>query len=261
MNPYLIRISSQKGGVGKTTIAVNLATSLRLFNYKVLLVDGDLSNPSIGFHLGLEQANIGYSDVLNEKSTLRNSIAVHNPSGLHVLPGTINTKSYMPTEKEMETFVDELLKSDYEFVVVDTSPGYIAEEPTSHYSEALLVSTPELSACTSSIRLAHMYDKDKLKHNLLVNRVKGKRYEITIDEIEEMYEDRVVGVIPEDEVVPISVSEHIPAFLLDPRSKFSRSIESTSRKYASKSGTSYTEKTIFSRFSIIGFLKRLLGLR
>ena len=52
MPPYIIRISSQKGGVGKTTIAVNLGVILSLFKYKTLVVDCDAANPTVGFHWG-----------------------------------------------------------------------------------------------------------------------------------------------------------------------------------------------------------------
>jgi Mrp family chromosome partitioning ATPase len=53
-----IAVSSQKGGAGKTAIAVNLATSLSTKGFRILLIDGDCLDPSIGFHLCLEQMNM-----------------------------------------------------------------------------------------------------------------------------------------------------------------------------------------------------------
>ena len=66
-------------------------------------------------------------------------------------------------------------------------------------------------------KAGHEYDKIKINHNLVVNRVRNKRYEISVGEIEDIYEKKVSGVIEEDDIVPISVSEHIPAFILDTR--------------------------------------------
>lgn len=71
---YVLKVVSQKGGVGKTTMAVNLATALALSNYKVLLFDADFANPSVGFHLGMYDVNAGASDVASGKTSLRNAI-------------------------------------------------------------------------------------------------------------------------------------------------------------------------------------------
>lgn len=259
-SPYIIGISSQKGGVGKTTVSVNLSVALRLLNYRVLLIDADTTNPSVGFHMGLEQANVGYRDVMHGRADLKDAIAIHSPTGLHVLPGTLNTRSFSPSSDKIDSLIDTLRKSNYDFIIFDTAPGSVELDISKYYDEALILTTPEMSACTSSMRLANRYNKMKVSHNLAVNRVRNKRYEISLDEIEEIYEKRVRGTLPEDEMVPISISQHIPTCILSPNSKFSIKIKAMAKVYASDSRltTRFEEDGIMAR--IANFLKRLFGL-
>ena len=258
--PYLIRISSHKGGVGKTTIAVNLSTALQTLGKKVLIIDSDIANPSVGFHLGIDQVNIGYYEVMFGKARLQNAIVVHNPTGMHVLPGTIHARVSLPSAQSVRRVSALLKKQHYDFIIVDTPPGIFHYEVLNVYDEALIVATPEMPAVSSSLKLATTYSRSGLKHHLVVNRVANKRYELSIEEIEEVYGDKVLGVLPEDEIVPISISEHIPAYLLSKRADFSKSIRHIARLYAAQSGALEeveTEKEIVPRR---GFWRRLFGI-
>jgi MinD-like ATPase involved in chromosome partitioning or flagellar assembly len=262
--PFIIRISSQKGGVGKTSVAVNLSVILSLFNYKVLLVDADSVNPSVGFHLGLEQANIGYKDVVKGKAPLMNCLALHGPTGMRVLPGTISAYSFIPTELELKNFTQGLRQTKFDFVVIDTSPGFTTKEPLDLYSEALLVTTPDTPSCTSTIRMAHVYTQAGLAHNMVINKVTNKKYEFGIEEIEDMYEKKALAVLPMDDIVPSSISSHIPAYLANSRDNFSRAMKGLARRYMSKMGAAQLESDVNSRFTgggLIGFIKRLIGIR
>ncbi|MEM0094926.1 MAG: P-loop NTPase [Candidatus Micrarchaeaceae archaeon] len=234
-SPYMLRISSQKGGVGKTTVATNLASIIRLMGYKVLLIDGDFVNPSVGFHLGLEDINVGVRAVFKRKAKLENAVAIHDPTGLHVLAGEISNRSFEPGDAEQNYVANLLHGTSYNFVIVDTSPGYTPEALLRHYDESIIVTTPEMSACTSAIRLANIYDKMHLKHSLVINRVRNTRYEMHTREIEQMYGGEVAGVLPEDDIVPISIAEHIPAYVLNKKAKFSRAVLDTAHKYARRS--------------------------
>jgi flagellar biosynthesis protein FlhG len=234
-NPYIIRVASQKGGVGKTTIATNLAVTLSTLNYNVLIVDCDAANPSVGIHLGMVEANEGYKEVVEKKAKPSSVIVVHAPSGLKVLPGTIGGYSFTPEPARFWEFVSELSKMKYDFIILDTSPGFSIREPTKYYSEALLITTPEMSACTSVMRLAKLYTNDGLKHSLVINRIRNKKYEYSVDEIEDMYENRAIAAIPEDEAVPISVAQHIPTVMGFPKSEFSVGVKELGRRYSSRS--------------------------
>ncbi len=255
--PYIIGISSQKGGVGKTTISVNLSVALRSMDYNVLLIDSDTTNPSVGFHLGLEKANVGYRDVMLGKVPLQDAIAVHSVTGLNVLPGTLNSKQFNPGVQAIQKMGQDLAKSNYDYIIMDTAPGFVENDLSMYYNEALIVTVPDMPSCTSSIRLARDYDNVNVNHNLVINRVKNKRYEISVAEIEEIYGKAISEEMPEDEIVPVSISEHIPAYIVKPRSHFSATVRKLAGMYISgKSGQAAPPRR---HFSVVDFLKSLFG--
>lgn len=254
MAPYIVRISSQKGGVGKTTIAVNLAVALQLMGYKVLLADGDTVNPTVGFHLGLENVNKGMRELVTGKARLIDVRVVHAPTGLHVVPGALNQKEYIPTQEMIRRFHDAVAKTDYNFVIVDTMPGYTVDQLGRYYDEALIVSTPEMASVANAVRLKVNFDKMHLKHSLVLNKVRNKRYELHQREIEEMYEDKILQKLPDDEVVPLSIEEHIPAYIYSKRALFSKAISELVTQYAARS------EVISPVQERGGFFRRLFGL-
>ena len=230
----MIRISSQKGGVGKTTIAVNLAVALQLMGYDTLLVDGDTVNPSIGFHLGLEDVNQGTWNLLNGSAKLVQVRVTHQPSGLHVVPGALTQQEYIVDDKMLSRFHSVIEPTSYKFVIVDTMPGYTSEHMGNYYDEALLVSTPEMASVANIIRLSTWFEKMHLKHSLVLNKIKNKRYELSVREIEEMYENKIYAKLPDDDVVPLSIEEHIPAYMFKKRCRFSSAVGSLAGFYAAK---------------------------
>lgn len=241
--PFFLRVSSQKGGVGKTTIAVNLAVALGLLNYRVLLVDSDVISPAVSFFLGIEDVNIGVSDVMDKKAPLKRVIVRHDVSGIDILPGTQTPRDY-PSAEEMTNLINEITTSgDYDFVVIDTPPGYTPSAVPELYNEALIVSTPAMASVASSIRLSNIYDKKRLQHNLIINRVRGTKYELSTAEIESGYDGKSIVAIPEDPKVAFSESSHIPLTVMDPRSPFSMAMNTLVRFYAAKKGASMTRVT------------------
>jgi MinD-like ATPase involved in chromosome partitioning or flagellar assembly len=258
--PYTIRVSSQKGGVGKTTIAVNLATALSLLEYKVLLVDGDYTNPSVGFHLGFDQVNEGFIDIATSNKNPKNILITHAPTGMHVIPGRIGATAKQPTTHRINELFRMLAREDYDFCIVDTSPGFSAAvDWLKNYDEAIIVTTPDMSSCTSAIRLAHNYNKLGLKHSMVINRIKNKGYEVSTQEIEESYEGVLSGELPEDEIVPLSISERIPAYIVNQRNKFSTSVGRLTKRYASRLGSAYTEGS--GNLGIIARILAIFGIR
>jgi MinD-like ATPase involved in chromosome partitioning or flagellar assembly len=235
MAPYIIRISSQKGGVGKTTVAVNLAVALQLKGFKTLLLDADTSNPSVGFHLGMEGANVGLKDLMKKEKLLKDTVSIHGSTGLHIICGTINSKPFAINEGNAKIIYDKLKVTNYNFIVVDTEPGYTTEFISKSYDEALLVTTPETPAVASIVRLSQAFDSLHLKHHMLINKIGRHKYELHPREIEETYGSKAIGLLPEDEIVPISISEHIPAYVLSRKARFSQAVTDLANTYSAMS--------------------------
>ncbi|MDE1825401.1 MAG: MinD/ParA family protein [Candidatus Micrarchaeota archaeon] len=258
--PYVVRISSQKGGVGKTTIAVNLAISLKLMGHRVLIIDGDYVNPVVAFHLGMQEINKGFRSVLMGRAKMPNSVSIHAPTGLHVLGGEMTQKEFEPTASQSRRFGSIVKSSAYDFVVVDTPPGFSQQNFFASANEAAIVLTPDLQATANAMKLSQIFDRLHLRHNIVLNRVRSRRWELNVGEIEDTYGNKVCAILPEDDIVPMSIASHIPAFIYSKRCQFSRGMDRFSRMYSLRAEARPVNGDMGSPAGgIIGWLRRIIG--
>lgn len=263
-NTHILVVCSQKGGVGKTAISVNLSVTLREEGYKVLLVDTDYSNPSVGFHLGMQDANIGVQSVIEGRATLKEAIAIHAPSGLHVLPGELTAKMPQFTEEGIRSLAESLGESGYEFAILDSAPGPMSRDAMEELGVLnalqLIVLTPEMSATSSAMRLAQIYKTSHLSYAFIANRVAGRRYELRVGEIEDALGEEMLATLPEDVNVPISVAAHIPLAIYNAKSPFAAEVKKLSKRLITKSGVGEAEHPeIAEGAARAGFFAKLRG--
>lgn len=125
----IIAVANQKGGVGKTTTAVNISTILAKRGKKVMLIDADpQGNASSGLGLEKEVENSLYDVLINEveiNQTLQNT-DIKNlkvcPSNMNLAGAEVELVSQMSREQRLKEKIDEI-REDYDYILIDCPPS------------------------------------------------------------------------------------------------------------------------------------------
>lgn len=235
-NCRFITIASGKGGVGKTSFAINLGISLAKLGRKVLIFDADLGMANVDVLL---KASTRYSivDVI-EGSKGMNEVITEVTGGLNIIAGGSGMQklaSLSPAEFNRITAGFGYLESNFDFVLIDTGAGLSKNVINFIYAsdETIVLTTPEPHAITdaySIIKVVLEGNRDvdlKLIVNkcetpgegtAILNRISGvirNFLNYTIDPL---------GYIPDSKAVSRSVREQVPFVLSGPSSDAARAV-------------------------------------
>ena len=181
----IIAIANQKGGVGKTLSAVNLAVAARNAGESVVIFDGDLGLANVDVVLGLH-GRYNINDVL-EGIVEINDVILKGPLGIDVIPSgsgfaNLADLSFVKRVQLLQSF--ERLNQSYDLMIVDTGAG-ISEgiiHMNSISDEIIVVTTSEPHSMTdayATIKVLLQKNGD-LSPKLLVNSVKSKEEGIKV---------------------------------------------------------------------------------
>jgi len=258
MTRFII-ITSGKGGVGKTTTAINLGTALTSFGRDVLVLDGNLKTPNVGLYLGAPVVPVSVHDVIKGKKGIKEAAYLH-PSGLKVIPGSITLDDLKkPDYNTLKDLLKDLIGTT-EVVIIDSSPALGKDALTllRAADEAIVVTNPELPAVTEALKTIKMAERMGTRiAGVVVTRYRGDNIDINPQNVEEILEKPVIGIIPEDDTIRKAVRMKHPVTFSHPNSSASIGYKKLA---ANLLGEKY-EENLLKRDGFFSYMLKVFGLR
>ncbi len=234
-----IVVFSSKGGVGKTTISCNLAVCLAQENRKkVALVDLNLQGGDVAVMLNLLPRG-SIAELVQEEDrmeySLVNTYLVPHLSGLKVLPAPLSPEQAEVVTAEHVEGILNLLKSNYDYVIIDTSPLFndlnlVAMEAA---DDILLTCTRDLPSIRHTKTDMEVLESLNLsgKVKLILNQ-STLDYGIKISDLEKSFNPAPAALLPYDEkTVLSSINKGHPFVMTHTNSKISQSIKFLASKF------------------------------
>lgn len=214
----IIGIVSGKGGVGKTVTSLNLGLALHYLDQNSMVVDADLNNPNVGLQLGLYNFPMTINDALEKDVSILEALHIH-PSGLRIIPASISLLHLHTNPEKLQ----DLLNVLEGYVIVDCAPGFGKEVISSLEvcDEVIVVTNPMFPSVVGAMRVIEVAKElGKKIRGIILNKV-GK-FEINPKEIEAITGIDVLGQIPYDRNIDLSIIAKTPVVQYRPYSTSSQ---------------------------------------
>lgn len=228
----VIAVTSGKGGVGKSNVAVNLAIQLASAGKNVVLLDADLGLANADVLCGLTLTH-NLAHVISRKKELRD-VMIEAPGGFRLIGGASGLARMADlTDDDRQRLVDALadLETRSDTIIIDTGAG-ISPNVLSFARAAdhvLVVTTPEPTAITDAYAVVKVVSREGVDGL-------GRRLSLLVNQAHTLGEARVVydritqvarqflgvtvhdaGHLPADEQVPLAVRQRVPFLLASPK--------------------------------------------
>lgn len=264
----VIAVASGKGGVGKSSISLNLGLAIQELEKRVLLMDADLGMANIDILLGITP-NFNLSHVLKGKCKFEEAV-VQGPANISILAGTTGVDELINISSvEVSRLIEAAshMEENYDIILLDIGAGV-------HYSvtnfilgcdEVLVVLTPEPTAVMDAYSLIkilstkHYMGRTKLLLNQCNSLKEANELAERMQRVIKQYLNQnveLLGMIPFDENVRKSVREQNPFLIQYPKSEAARSIKELAVKTMNGACENKSHGTKGFIYRIIGAFNR-----
>ncbi|MFZ1970715.1 MAG: cell division ATPase MinD [Candidatus Nanoarchaeia archaeon] len=220
----LIVITSGKGGVGKTTSAINLGAAINHFGKDVLVIDANLSTPNVGIYLNSPEVPINLNHVLLKKAEPYEAVYEHE-SGMKIMPSSLSIKELRKIRPEKLKDFKEDFKRISDYIIVDSSAGlgHEAVSVIGMADELIVVTNPEIAAITDALKAVKLAEQMRIPVlGAIITRVRKDKIEMQPDTVKEMLEVPILGMVPEDMSIKKSLNLKDAVVHTHPGSKSAR---------------------------------------
>ncbi len=264
----VIAVTSGKGGVGKTSVTVNLALALSQKGYRVVIIDADLGLSNIDVVFGIVPKYTLLDSVNNERGIL--DILCDGPNDIKFISGGSGVQELINLDKNsLDSFMANMSLLDHiaDYILIDTGAGLSDTVMNFVLSadEVLLVVTPEPTSITDAYALVKTvsYSKKDCIINVLINRAENEIEAKTVYNNFAMVSDRFLGMkleslgyLPFDQSFIKSVKLQKPYLLCYPKNSTSKMINDVVDSLLKKE----TNVNGLAQAGIKGFINKFVGL-
>ncbi len=274
-NARVIAVTSGKGGVGKTSLSVNLAMEMAKMGKKVVIFDADFGLANVEVMLGI-RPTYNLLDLIHNNKTMP-EIITKGPMGIGFISGGSGVSELASLDKNnIKLLISEMVKLDrmYDVVIIDTGAGitdsvmeFVMVSP-----EVLLVVTPEPTSITDAYSLLKvlrrknefnpLYKTINVVSNRVTNDSEGDEIFAKMNTVSSKFLNtklEYLGSIPQDKNASMAIIEQKPVVSAYPNTPASKAIGELARKLINTEQEEYKKKDGIAKvfLDFIKFKKRV----
>ncbi|OGI16076.1 hypothetical protein A3K63_02285 [Candidatus Micrarchaeota archaeon RBG_16_49_10] len=187
------------------------------------LLDCNVTSPHLGLHFDLYNTPLNLNSVLKNDNSVDEALYSYSKN-LKFIPASVSLADLEGLRMDRLKPMVEKSFDDYDFVFLDSAAGFGREAMSTMLAaeEILFVTNPDIPSVSDIVKggeIARKLNKDVT--GIVINRMRGKKFELSRQEIENLTEMPVLEMIPEDINVTKSLAAKRPVFLERPYSKAS----------------------------------------
>jgi septum site-determining protein MinD len=223
MTRFLV-VASGKGGVGKTTLAANIAVALARLGKNVAVIDADVVMANLEIIMGIRNPPVALIDTLSGRLNI-DDVLYEGPEGVKVIPAGITLDGFSERNMDMLKAAMREIPSEIDILVIDAPAGRDAAMVMDEGQEVLIVTMPTVSSVSDALKMKLLAERMGAKViGVIINRVEGKPRELSLEEIENTLDANVISIIEESEEIKDALAYEVPFVTRYSKARVSREV-------------------------------------